>query len=489
VILEKKVALGGAWFAGLSATSQILSWFFTMYIASLLKPEDYGLMTMGAFLTAYMEVFSELGLGSAIVQRNRVTQHELSSVFWLAVLVGVALSGVCLALAYPTSWVFRDRRVVPVTFLISPLFIIGSAMTVPLNVLRRDFEFKRIGFVNVASALTGNVVMVLLALKGWGVYTLIFGVISMRTCKVALMFLASKWLPSSHFSFREVRPYLRFGVNLAGSSSLARIFESLDKFIVGRAFGATLLGYYSFATTLASLPVDKIWPIFQQILFPLLSRYQDDCDRCNSVFLRITRYYSLLIVPAFIAGFFFAEEAILGLVGSKWAPIVPFFRAFCMAKLCDSLSEFANLLHMSKGKTDRLFRFALLKTTIMPLSVYVAARQGPSALTVPWLFVYTVLSLGWLVFTLETYGIRLVSYARELRGAFVGSCLMVAGVFASRPLLSAALGAATSPLSLLVQTVGVGGAFYVAFMLFFERQALEGLRSAFGTRETAETVE
>jgi O-antigen/teichoic acid export membrane protein len=473
--LEARAVRSGAWFAALNTCSQVLSWAFTVYIAKLLTPGDYGLMTMGAFLTAYMEVFAEMGLGTAIVHRLETTQEELSSVFWLAVSVGVMLSLVCLGLAYPTAWIFNDRRTLPVTCLIAPLFVVGSAMTVPLNILRRNLEFRKIGVANIVSALVANIAMVFMGLAHFGVFALISGVIVMRATKVALMFYLSRWKPAFHFSFRETRPFLAFGVNIAGSSSLVRVFESLDKFVVGRFFGATFLGYYGFALSLASMPVEKVYPIVQQVLFPLLSRYQHNETRCADLFLKSMRYYGLLVVPVLVAGVVFPREAILGLLGSKWEPTIPFFRVFCLAKLFESMSEFTNLLHLARGRSNRLLWFSVVKVSLMPSALLVAAHYGPSALTIPWLYGYTSLCAAWIAYGIRVNGVPIRQFMRSFASPLVGAFGIALATLAVRFALDV-LGIHTGrPSEDLVEVVVIGATVCVAFVLTFERRSVSQL--------------
>ena len=478
--LEKKAARSGVWFAGLSTFSQALSWLFTMYIARLLRPEDYGLMTMAAFLTSYMEVFSELGLGSAIIQRKEVSRNELSSIFWLSIFVGAGLCCSCFVLAFPTAWIFENRQVIPVTFMISALFIIGSAMTVPYNMLRRDFGFRKLGMINVVSVIISNSAMVLFAINGYGVYTLIWGTIILRISNTFLVFTTAGWRPEFRFVFNEVKPFLKFGVNLAGSSTLIRVFESLDKLIVGRVFNARNLGYYGFASTLASLPIDKIGPIFQQILFPLLSRFQEDWDDYCKIYFRSLKYYTLIVVPLFICGVVFGKEIIVTILGYKWEPIIPFFKAFCIAKLFDSLSEFCNLLHVSRGHTKVVFRFAIVKTLVMFISILIAALHSFASLTIPWALVYSCLCIGWILYSLKANNVGILTYLKMISSSFYAAFIIAGGILVFRLIVEITYREIVNRTVLFGEIVVIGGILYVCYILLFERKLIRSLRNLMG---------
>src|SRR6267142_5161846 len=215
-------------------------------------------MAIASLFTGYVEVFSELGLGAAIVQRIEITQAELSSNFWLSVLVGIVLAILTIPLAYVTAWAFHDPRVLGITESISVLFLSGGLMVVPFNLLLRDMRFGAIGASQLAGAVVAGISMFWFAYHGFGVWTLILGAILLRFTTMGMVFAMSGWRPNLHFAFREVRPFLRFGVNVAAARSAYYVFQKADKFLVGKVLGPAALGHYSFAMDLASAPNDRV---------------------------------------------------------------------------------------------------------------------------------------------------------------------------------------------------------------------------------------
>ena len=72
--IEKKAFKGASWLALFKFSSQLFSWGITIIVARILVPDDYGLMAMAIMITGYAALFSELGLGAAIIQRPKTTQ-------------------------------------------------------------------------------------------------------------------------------------------------------------------------------------------------------------------------------------------------------------------------------------------------------------------------------------------------------------------------------------------------------------------------------
>jgi O-antigen/teichoic acid export membrane protein len=429
--VKEKALKGGLWLAGFTTISQVISWVSTIGVANFLNPEDYGLMTMASFLTAYIEYLSEMGIGASVIQKNDINHKELSSLFWLSIFSGCICSLIALGTVYPTALIFHDKRIIPVTLLIIPIFLIGSVASIPNAILRRDLQLKYIGISNIVAAIVSCSCQIIFASKGLGVYTLILGLIILRTVKTICICCFAKWIPLFHYSFLEIKPYLKFGINMAGGALLFRIFQTVDSFIVGNRFNATLLGNYNFSSSLASMPTDKIWPIFQQTLFPLLSRLQHDKKDKNRTLLSTLEYCACFTFPLYLAGFFLAHDLIIGLLGAKWLPIVPFFKVFCIVRLVELLTNFCNLLFNTSGKAKETLIFSVLRVIIMPVSIFCASFFGYNYIILPWATIYPLLCIIWLLYTLSYYEIKISAFLLILykpvllSGIFITSCFIV----------------------------------------------------------------
>jgi O-antigen/teichoic acid export membrane protein len=428
VSVARTAARNGLWFAAFKFGTQIMSWFVTLAIARILTPNDYGLMSLASILTGYVEIFSELGLGAAIVQRDKISQNELSSNFWFSILVGLTFSVVAFGLAYPTAWIFNEPRVLPITKLIAVLFLIGGTMIVPFNMLMREMRFKAIGIIQLAAVAVSSGSMLWMASHGFGVWTLIVGTILMRSMIVLLVFATLRWFPTLHFRWSEVRPFLRFGINVAASRSLFFVFQRSDVFVIGKVLGTQSLGFYSFAVQLASMPTDKIAALINQVSYPVFARFQNDREGFQDVFLRTNRYLSILASPLYLAGALWSEEIIRGILGDQWAPIIFLFRMLCLSQLVVSTSVLNGAAHTSLGRAHWMLYFNAAGIALMPASIWVAAHYGLAAAAIPWVTVYPIICLVWTIVTLRKLDITTARYFRSAGIHVLASLVIVAGV-------------------------------------------------------------
>lgn len=424
--IASKATSGGLWFAATTFTGQLVSWFFTFYVIRLLDPKDFGMMTMASLLTAYLQMFSELGLGAAIIQQREVNQRSLSSAFWLLLGIGVVMGGTTLLLAYPTAWIFSNEELIPITQLISILFIVGALSTVPYHLLAREFQFKTIGLINLVATLISSALSVTMALNGYGVYALIWTTISLSTIKATLFFIASRWRPSLHYAFADVRSYLSYGIVMALSGTSLKLYQTLDKLVIGRFFGETQLGLYQNAINISSIALDKIWPLFQQVLFPLFSRLREDKQHCNRVYLETLKNYLLVVSPIYLGSAIVAEDLILVVLGEKWLTMTPLFQVFCIVKLFQVLTAYHVTLDTTTGMHKSALFFNFASALLIPGLMWVGAYRSFDGSLLPWISAYPALCIGWLTWSLRKNGIGILEYLRTLTQGFFASIAMSA---------------------------------------------------------------
>jgi len=468
--IASSASRGGLWFAATSFVGQIISWVFTFYVIRLLDPKDFGLMTMASLLTAYLQMFSELGLGAAIIQRSTVDQPSLSSAFWLVLGLGIFMAACTLGLAYPTAAIFSNTELIPVTQLISILFISGALSTIPYHLLARNFEFKKIGIINLVGMLVSSIVSVIMALHGYGVYALIWTTITLSALKGVLFFLASRWSPTLHFSFAEVKPYLRYGIVMALSGTSLKLYQTLDKLVIGRFFGATPLGLYQNASSISSMPLDKIWPVFQQILFPLFSRLREDQAQCNRVYLETLKHYLLIVSPIYLGSAIVADDLVLTLLGEKWIHLSPLLQIFCVAKIFQMLSSYHVVLDNTTGRHKSALAFNFASALLIPALMWVGSGFSFDGAMLPWITAYPLLCISWIIWSLRKNNIPLLQYASSVYQGFQSAIIMAIGLVAYKmvnPLLNIEAG-----LYRLIIQIVLGGMFFSVAGLLFQRPLL-----------------
>ena len=439
-------------------------------------PGDYGLMALTTIFTGYAAWFSELGLGAAIIQRSSPSQGELSSIFWFNMGIAVLLAFACFPIASVSSWFFDDPRLISLTRTVSIIFLINGARIVPDNLLKRNMEFKKIGFIKLIAVLVSCSYMLVSAYLGAGVWSLMGGQILLALVSLLLFVFIVRWVPQVHFDFKEVKSYIQYGVKVAIGRTLFYITDHSDKFIVGKKMGSDTVGYYSFALQLAQLPTEKITVLINQISFPIFSKLQNSKVDFNRYYLKIIKIIATIVLPLFVGGFLVAEELIMVVLGPKWSPTILLFKYLCIAQIITSLSAINNYVHNALGSPELSLYFNGLCALFMSASFYFAAIYGLNAMIYPWCITYILLCVGWIFYTISKLKISLLQYMANfwlvfVSVVFMSVAVMFYGFYFSEILIY------YGQLSILVSKILVGVLVYLGTLYVWDRELLNDIRS------------
>jgi O-antigen/teichoic acid export membrane protein len=476
--LVKQAFKGAMWLGFFRAISQTISWIATIIVARILVPQDYGLMEMATILTGYVALFSELGLGDAIVQREEIKDEELSSLFWFLICWGFILALVCIVLSYLTVVIFHEGRILRLTQSVSLLYIIGAFLIVPLNKLNRELRYRAIGASDAFSVLISCLVMVLVAKYGGGVWTFIIGHITREFTRAILVFIVVRWRPKLHFDLKEIKPYLKFGLNLAGANSLHYINTKSDRFFGGRSLGANALGYYSLSLQLAAMPTEKLISLINYVSFPVFSRYQNMRNEFNRFYLNLVQMIAFITFPIYVGGILIADNLIPLLLGPKWIPLIFPFKLLCIAQLIISITTQTSSANNAQGRPQWSLYMGIIGVLLLPGSFYIASMYGLNALVIPWITVYPALRLGFTWVTLKKLDIFPSEYLKSLKHPVIATSSMIAAILIIQQVFRNSYPSLSLDLTHhLIVTITVGVISYSSYVLIFQRSLLKTILS------------
>jgi O-antigen/teichoic acid export membrane protein len=470
---KSRIAVISSWFALCKIISQIFSWTATIFIARLLQPGDYGLMEMSTIISGYAMRFSELGLGAAIIQRADINRKELSSVFWFSFFISLCLAVSCFGIAELSSRIFYEPKIIPLTRAVGFLFILQGLQIVPLNILKRKLEFIKIGIVEIISVLISGIGMILLALNGAGAWTLIGGAIILGIAQTVLYLTQEKWVPEFHFSFQEIREYLRFGLIIVFQGTLFYGTEKSDKFFAARAWTTQILGYYSFALQLAQIPTEKITVMINQIAFPALSVLQNRMHEFRSFFLSTIRITASIIINLFTCGYLIGGDLVPLVFTDKWMSAAQLFRYLCLAQIFVSLNALNGFAHNALGKPRHTLYYHSAAALLVPLSFYYAVQYGFQAVLIPWFTTYVLIALVWTLITIRMIGIGVAEYARTVLHPILGAFIMSVVTLTAQRIMSQ-----IQPDEIILRlmlSILFGLSSYLAYIWIFDESLLRSL--------------
>ena len=346
-------------------------------LARLLSPKDFGLLSMVLAVTGLLGLFKDLGLSAATVQRESITQQQVSTLFWINVTLGGVVGVLSLALAPSLAWFYRDSRLTGIMWAVSVTFPLTGSTVQHQALLVRQMRFGAIAVIEVASILAGILTACCLAMFGFAYWSLVGQQLCAALTGLVLTWWTSGWRPTMPQRHGGVAPLLRFGAHLTLSDLVGRVAAASDSILIGRVFGAEPLGLYSRAAVLLARPLEQVVTPINAVLMPVLSRLQSDPARYRRTFIRAHDALALITLPFAALCLVLAEPIVLLLLGPQWKEAVPLFAAFTLVAVSLPLSLTPSWLFTSQGRGRDLLNAYVVAGAVTVGAYVIGLYWGP----------------------------------------------------------------------------------------------------------------
>ncbi|WP_406568402.1 lipopolysaccharide biosynthesis protein [Alterisphingorhabdus coralli] len=485
-----KVRSAVFWRSGSQILAQIITWGSTLAVIRILDPSDYGLFAMTQTVMVFLAFLNGYWFAGSLIQSDNVSQQEIRQAFGIVILLnaGLALlqilSAPLVAAYYNQPFIAQMLRVQALIYVATPFMI------VPEVLMSRQLDFKRQAFANLAAAIVGALTALLLALSGWGVWTLVAAPIALFwTRAIGLMLAARLWVWPS-FDFRGSRKMLGFGSTLLASHFFWIVHSQSDIFIAGRILDPHALGLYAEALFLAQVFAAKFVPPLNEVAFPAYARLQKEPEKLSWSFLKSMRLILLISCPLYFGLSVTAQPLVSTIFGEKWLGMVPFIQLLSLAMPFMTFQILFAPATNALGAPQVTLRSSIFGALVMPISFAIGIQFGPIGLAFAWLIGLPIFA----AFTCwQAKGVIGLTYTGLFQAIWPGisaSIAMAAVVYLFN--LLALPGLANKGFENAIRLalmVMVGGASYAGLLKILAPQSLDDIIRLVICRKAPESVE
>jgi PST family polysaccharide transporter len=364
-------------------------------LARMLDPRDYGLITMVTALTGVAILLGDFGLSMASIQSQTITRDQRSNLFWINVSIGLACSVAVLLLAHPIAAFYGNAQLIPVSRVLSIVFIIEAIAAQFRAEATRNFRFKWMAGADISSQAMALGLAVAMAAAGFGYWALVGQQIMVSFVTAAVLIVGAHWRPGLPNREPGMRALIRYGVNTLGVQVVNYMSSNADAVVLGRISGATVTGLYGRAVQLFRLPLQQIAAPMTRVALPVLSRIQD-----AGLYDAYVRRAQLVLTYSLGGAFFVAAALSTPLIeivlGEKWKAAAPLFCILAIGGVFQALGYVYYWIFLSKNLTGLQLKFSVITRLAMIGLIVLGSLWGAIG-------VATATSLGlalnWIVLT------------------------------------------------------------------------------------------
>lgn len=455
-----------------SGYAAVLGLVANLIVTILLSPTIFGIYVTVLSIIAFLNYFSDIGLAASLIQKKELDDKDISTTFTVQQLLIITMIGIGFLL---TNTIVTFYRLPPEgTYLYWSLlvgFFISSLKTIPSVFLERQIKFQKLVYVQVVESTVFYAAVSIFALMGWGLNSFTIAVLLRAVVGLILIYSISFWRPKVGISMPHLRALLKFGVPFQASSFLALFKDDLIILYLGRVLGFEALGYIGWAKKWSDAPIRIIMDNVSRVLFPLVSRFQDDRTKLKNISEKILSYQTSLLAPVII-GMMVTVSMFIDIIPKyeKWAPALPIFYILSVSSLILSLSApFMNLFN-ALGKVKITFTFMLILTVVNWITTPLFTKQfGMYGFPVAHLIVSITLSFL-LIKAKKMLGIHILKCITHpiVSAVIMGVCIQILKQFLPSNL----------PVIILISVVGA--AIYYSIMKYvFKNDVIKHLLSLY----------
>ena len=399
---------------------------FLLLAKWFLPPTSFGIVGMVTAITGYATVVIQFGFGQVLIYEDSPTQRDLSSVFWLNLLIGAVLTVLVFGMSGLVADVYSVHSLKSITRSLSLVYLLSSSTVVQRTLLSRHMSFKRLAIVDLIAALAAALVAVAIGTRGGEHWAIVGFNLANASCATALLWcFACRWIPSLEFSSAAIRRMAPFSIKLLLNQTLNYAARNADKLLIGRYLGSHMLGLYWPGYTLVLLPVTNVCNAVVRVLFPSFASIRNDLDRIRNVFLRISQLVFVVNGGAFVLLWIVLPDCIR-VVGDEWKAATSCTRILCAVGIVMSLRTIQSGVYMSQGRNGLLLTLNSVGRLCMVCGFFVGVRYGIDGIALSYLATVSLSYSMLLVATCSLLDTSIWRYLRTLLTPF--ACLTITAV-------------------------------------------------------------
>jgi PST family polysaccharide transporter len=391
--LKKRIVRGGAAKLCGQAVNFALRLGFMVVLARLLSPHDFGLVAMVMVVTGFYGMFTTGGLSAATVQKAHITDEEVSTLFWINIAIGAAFAILCIATAPLLVAFYREPKLFWIAVSLAAGFLFTGAGVQHSALLQRQLRYSTLTTIETLGPVVSSAVGIGMAIAGFGYWALVAAAVAGPVMTTAGSWLVVRWRPGRPRWSSDIRSMLLYGGTITMNTLVSYTTYNLEKVLLGRFWGADILGLYGRAYQLISVPTEYLNGAIGGVAFSALSRLQDERATFKAYFLRGYTIAVSMTMPITIFCAVFADELILVLFGPNWSGAATIFRLLAPTVLIFGIINPFSWLLLSLGLQGRSLRIALAIAPLVITAYAIGLPYGPTGVATA----YSIAMTLWVV--------------------------------------------------------------------------------------------
>ncbi|MDL2264965.1 lipopolysaccharide biosynthesis protein [Parabacteroides sp. OttesenSCG-928-G07] len=424
----KKALFSGVFYTAIAKYSGIIiSLVITAVLSRLLSPDDFGVVAVATVIIAFFNLFTDMGLSPAIIQKKELSTNDLSNIFSFTIWTGILLALFFFFCSWLIGAYYDSDILVILCQLLSINLFFASANIVPNALFYKNKEFKFIAVRTLVIQIAGGSVAIAVALSGGGLYALIVNPI---LSSILLFVISFKRYPQTirlTLGLSTIKKIFSYSAYQFFFNIINYFSRNLDKLLIGRYMGMSPLGYYEKSYRLMMLPLQNITQVITPVMHPIFSDYQNDLNQLSTSYEKIIRLLAFIGFPITALLFFTSKELILILFGDQWLLSIPVFEILALSVGIQIILSSSGSIFQAANDTKSMFICGLFSSTLNVAGILTGIFYFQTLEAVAWCicitFTINFFQCYWVMYNV-TFKRNMVSFFKQLVSPILATIIL-----------------------------------------------------------------
>lgn len=366
---KKNVILGTIWsvigqfgYVGIVLITNII-------LSRILSPYIFGQIGIVMFFIILFNVLVEGGMGGALIRKNEVTSKDYTTVFLFNLFISLFIFLILVVFSGKIASYYRDTKLQNIVIASSLILVFNSFQLVHNIKLTRELKFKKKSIYSLAAIFLASTIGIIMAFNGYGVWSMVFIQLLNSVFIAILLWFFEGTFGKFIFSKSSFKELIGFGTNTTLALMINTGFENVYQLVLGRYFSIYQVGLFYQAKRLMDMPSTVVNVTGSGVIYSSLSKFQSDLDTFLNIFRKFLFIVTIVIGLVVTLVFFYAENIILILNGSKWIEASYYMKLLCFAIFFTSVNYINELVFKVFNQTKRILQVMVIRNVIQTITI------------------------------------------------------------------------------------------------------------------------
>ncbi|MEG0807403.1 MAG: lipopolysaccharide biosynthesis protein [Alistipes sp.] len=371
MVSVRKELISGVFYTSIAKyTGIVVTLVVTGILARLFTPEEFGVVNIATVIITFFAIFSDLGIGPAIIQHKKLDNKDLNGIFSLTIWSGVVMALLFFLASGLIASFYNDSQMLRnICRILAVNLFFATANIVPNALILKDKRFRFAAIRSLAVQIVGGAAAITAAYAGAGIYALTINPIFSSLLLLAINYREHPLALRLNPGRESIGKVFSFSAYQFGFQLINYFSRNLDKLLMGRYMSLSQLGYYDKSYRLMMLPLQNITYVISPVMHPIFAQMQNDLQHLSNAYLKVIRLLAFIGLPLAAVLWFTAQELVLIIFGDQWMPSIPVFRILALSVGIQIVTSTAGAIFQAANATRMLFICGIFSATLNTVAI------------------------------------------------------------------------------------------------------------------------